>query len=61
MTPAKLKRIRADAGLTQKKMAQKLFIALPTYKHWEGLDEFGPRMQVNVELRVERWLSKGDK
>lgn len=56
MTPQQLKQTRLDAGLTQKKMAKALFSSgLSTYKYWESLEEFGPRMAANIELRVNAW------
>ena len=55
MTPKQLrKQARLDAGLTQKQMAEALLISLSNYKKWEGLEEFGPQMESNVSLRVER-------
>ena len=60
MTPKQLKQARLDAGLTQKQMAGALLISLSNYKKWEGLEEFGPQMESNVDLRVDRWLRGKD-
>ena len=64
MTPAQLRQARKDAGLNQEQWARKLKAGLPTIKTWEGLaargEDFGPRQQVNADLRYEYWKGQGN-